>query len=403
MANRKDPQGRVLKPGEIYRKDGMYLYRWQNEYGEREQISAKTLVSLRERERHIQRDLLDGIRTHEAMKVTLNQLFESFIKRKSKEVRATTVMNYRTNWDSCVRHTIGDLPIAKIKTSTLDDLFAELSEEGRAKSVINQGRKLIKTCLDKGVADDLIRKNPADYVGKITGTVKKVEALTAEQQEALLEFAEESAYFIQVPLLIFALETGLRCGELTALQWSDIDSEYIHVTKQLQELPDEGGKRRKHIVEHPKSDAGRRDIPLNPAIRHALTEQRKLYMQLGIRCTQTVDGYSDFVFLTVDGKPRNHNNIFNFLKRLIDAYNKREEDAAKQEKREPQLLPKISAHVLRHSAITNWANSGEMSLKTLQALAGHAHPHLTLDVYADSDKNKVAEEFARFSKARAAL
>ena len=398
---RTDPAGRILNTGERFRKqDQRYLYRYKDAYGEERQIYANTLLELREKEKHIQRDLLDGIRTGEAQKITLNLLFDGFIQRKRREVRPSTIRNYKDNW-KLVADRIGDIPITKIRTSTLDNLFSELADEGRAKSCINQARKLIRSCLDKAVADDLIRKNPADYVGKVTGTVKTVNALTADQQERLLEFAKGDAYSHQAPFLTFALETGLRCGELCALQWSDIDydNNCIHVTKQLQDLPGKDGKPEKHIVEL-KTDAGCRDIPLNATITQALTAEKKRNVQLGIRSKETVDGLSDFVFLTVNGLTRNHNSVFTFLRRMITAYNKAETKAAEKEKREPELLPKISAHVLRHSAITNWANSG-MSLKTLQYLAGHKNVHLTLNVYADADMQRVKEEFSTLTERRA--
>ena len=392
-AKRADPAGRILKTGEQYRKkDQRYLFRYKDAAGLEKQLYANTLVELREKEKHINHDLLDGIRTCEAQKVTLNMLFESFIERKRREVRPNSIENYKTNW-KIVSDKIGNVPITKIKTSTLDDLFAELAGEGRAKSCINQARKLIKTCLDRAVADDLIRKNPADYVGKITGTVKTVRALTTEQQERLLEFARSDLYSHQAPFLTFALETGLRCGELCALQWDDIDydNSCVHVTKQIQDLAGKDGKRERHIVAL-KTDSGRRDIPLSETSKHALTEQKKVYMRLGIRSKETVDGLSDFVFLTVNGLTRNHNSVFTFLRRMIDSYNKAEIKAAEKNKRAPELLPRISAHVLRHSAITNWVNSG-MSIKSVQYLAGHKHPQLTLDVYADSDLQRTKEEY----------
>lgn len=399
--SRKDPQGRVLKTGEFYRNsDGLYIYRYTNEIGDRQQISAKTLKDLREKEKRIQRDLLDGIRTHDAMKTTLNMLFDGFIQRKSKKLRPNSVSNYNQIWDSCVRDRIGDMPVARIKTSTLNNLFSELADEGRAKSCINQARKHISSCLRVAVADDLIRKNPADYVEEIAGTVKKVSALTTKQQNTLIDYAESGVYFVHAPLLIFAIETGLRCGELCALQWSDIDDNYcyVHVTKQLQDIPSSDGKRERHIVEL-KTDAGNRDIKLTSEARRALTEQKKIYMKLGIRCSLSVDGLRDFVFLGMNGEPRNHNSIFTFLRRMIDSYNKTETEVAKKEGREPELMPRISAHVLRHTAITNWVNNG-MSIKSAQYNAGHKHPNITADVYADSDRKKAGEEMISVSERR---
>ena len=50
MANRKDPRGRTLKSGEVYRKDGRYVYTYTNPLGQRKYIYANDLVSLRRQE-----------------------------------------------------------------------------------------------------------------------------------------------------------------------------------------------------------------------------------------------------------------------------------------------------------------------------------------------------------------
>lgn len=52
MANRKDPRGRALKSGEVYRKDGRYVYTYTNPLGQRKYIYANDLVSLRKRNKN---------------------------------------------------------------------------------------------------------------------------------------------------------------------------------------------------------------------------------------------------------------------------------------------------------------------------------------------------------------
>ena len=53
MANRKDPRGRTLKSGEVYRKDGRYVYTYTNPLGQRKYIYANDLVSLRRKEQEL--------------------------------------------------------------------------------------------------------------------------------------------------------------------------------------------------------------------------------------------------------------------------------------------------------------------------------------------------------------
>ena len=63
MANRKDTKGRVLRQGETERKDGRYVFQYRDTVGKACCVYSRTLEGLREKEREIQKDLQDGIRT----------------------------------------------------------------------------------------------------------------------------------------------------------------------------------------------------------------------------------------------------------------------------------------------------------------------------------------------------
>ena len=68
---RKDNKGRNLHVRESQRADGRYLYTYMLN-GKRRYVYDTDLHRLREKERQIEQDLYDGIRTHEAFKLTLN-------------------------------------------------------------------------------------------------------------------------------------------------------------------------------------------------------------------------------------------------------------------------------------------------------------------------------------------
>ena len=68
---RKDNKGRNLHVRESQRADGRYLYTYMLN-GKRRYVYDTDLNRLREKERQIEQDLYDGIRTHEAFKLTLN-------------------------------------------------------------------------------------------------------------------------------------------------------------------------------------------------------------------------------------------------------------------------------------------------------------------------------------------
>ena len=93
--------------------------------------------------------------------------------------------------------------------------------------------------------------------------------------------------------------------------------------------------------------------------------------------------------------------VNNVIYNVVDKYNliKEEVSRAKKEHRKAELLPRISAHNLRHTACTNMARQG-MNIKVLQYLMGHAHSDVTMDVYNHiAGREDVREEVERYSLA----
>ncbi|MCD7717468.1 MAG: site-specific integrase [Lachnospiraceae bacterium] len=85
-------------------------------------------------------------------------------------------------------------------------------------------------------------------------------------------------------------------------------------------------------------------------------------------------------------------NAFNFvLKNIVAAYNKRENAKAERESREADILPHISAHTLRHTACTRFAESG-LEPKVLQIIMGHSSISITMDVYTHLDFEQIQEK-----------
>ena len=148
----------------------------------------------------------------------------------------------------------------------------------------------------------------------------------------------------------------------------------------------------------PKTDAGIRVIPLTQKACAAFTEQKKLNFMLGRHSNEEVDGYTDFVFLAKTGRPLMPSAVNSAIYNMIDTYNKEEVAKAKKEHRKAELLPKVSAHCMRHTACTNMARKG-MNVKILQYIMGHANSDVTMDVYNHiADFSDVKEEVEKLEK-----
>ena len=399
MARKKrtDNRGRVLRTGESQGKDGRYCYRWTDLAGKRCATYALSLVELRGKEKEIERDLTDGIDTRGG-DMTLNQLFELFMKTKAS-IRESTRCNYENFWAISIRPSvIGEMKICQIKQIHLKKLYAELKAKGTKNSTIQVYHVLISAVFQLAVDNDFIRKNPCKNCRK---DMKKEstprQALTIKEQETLLDFVENSdTYCGNLPVLKFALATGLRIGELAGLRFDDIDMQYnvIHVRRQLI-YRNYAGKGYEFHAEPPKSSSGVRDVPLTTTAKESLIEQKKLDLILGKRAKErSVDGLKGFIFINSNGNPVLTINFDTMLKNVVRAYNKKESLAAEKEHREPVLLPHISAHILRHTACTRMAEAG-IDPKVLQAIMGHSNISVTMDVYNHVDPLRVQREIKK--------
>lgn len=396
MAGKKrvDNKGRVLRNGEMQRKqDGRYLYRYVDLSGTKRTVYALTLVELREKEKQIEHDLQDGIDTSKG-DMTLNQLFYTYMETKSS-LRESTRHTYMAVWKNDIERTdLGNMKISQIKQFHIRAFYSGLVKRGYAANTIQLMHNLIYPTLELAVDSDIIRKNPAKRCQRgIDGVKKERTSLTAEEQAQLLDFVRENnRYNIHYPMLVFALSTGLRVGELTGLRWADVDlkQNVVHIRQQLQYL--NFGSGCKFYMMPLKTEAGRRDIPLTEIARKALVMQKELSMMLGrMAKAQKVDGISDFIFTNSCGMPNTTSAINLILRNMVKEYNQIEEIKAENEHREPLLLPHISAHILRHTACTRLAETG-LEPKVLQYIMGHSDIGMTMDVYTHLDFSKIQEK-----------
>lgn len=397
MARKKrtDSRGRVLKVGESQNKQGRYIYKWTDAAGTRNTVYATTLVELREKEQRIQRDIQDGISSTSA-NMTLNQLFNLYMNTKSN-IRETTRVLYLTYWSANIKPSIlSDMKISQIKQLHVKKWIIELKDKGAKTSSIKAYKTLLTSVFQFAVDNDYIRRNPCRNCDQDKAEPSTKTALTKRQQEKLLDFLEnDDLYKVYYPLILFILNTGLRAGEVCGLTKDDIDMKkgVVHVRKQLGYRNIGDGYQ--YYWQPLKTAAGHRDIPLTPAAKKALIMEKELDFALGRRAKeQEVAGRSGIVFINNRGMALNSYSIDGTIKRIISVYNQRESKEAETENREPELLPHISVHILRHTFCTRSVESS-INIKTVQYLMGHSEIATTLNIYTHVNAEQVKSEMKK--------
>ena len=363
-----------------------YNYLYLDASGKSCYVYAKDLLSLREMEKEIERDLLDGI-SNASGKTTLNQLFKMHMELKN-DLRATTRENYNRMWHNTVEASaIGKKKISDIKQVHVKAFYADCVKAGLKRNTIKLIHNLIFSSFELAVDSDFIRKNPAKgAMENIKQDAREKIPLSEDEIKRLMDFCINSGiYSIHVPFLTIAIGTCLRCGELTGLTWNDIDLKNRTISINHQLIYKNFGDGCKFHVSEPETDAGKRTIPMTEMGHRAFVELRKQDLIPGRRSDAEVDGYSNFVFVSGNGQPFAINAVNSFLLNMEKAYNKAHPEEA---------IPHLSAHILRHTGCTLLASAG-MDIKALQNVMGNSDAGITMNVYNHSSFGRTEKEVQR--------
>ena len=170
----------------------------------------------------------------------LRTWFELYAK---PHIRPSTMNYYHRNIEQHVIPAIGDIPLNKLTTRGLQKLYNDLQSSGRLRAVQKKKKPglsnstvrgihmMLHNALDRAVKEKLILSNPTEncIIPKIEKQEMKI--LHPDHISAYLNAAERRN---ALPMFYLELVSGLRKGELVALQWSDLDEANgtISVSKQ---------------------------------------------------------------------------------------------------------------------------------------------------------------------------
>ncbi len=391
---RRDNKNRILRNGESQKPDGRYVYKyydimhqphflysWKLEPHDKIPVGKKNDLSLREKIRQIQKDLVDGIDTEKG-KMTVLELVKKYIATKTG-VKATTEAGYKTVVNILTKEAFAYLPIKKICTSDAKLFLIKLQKEDkRSYSSIHTIRGVLRPAFAMAVEDDILRKNPFNFQLSTVIFNDSVtrEAITREQQRKFLSFIKEDKHFSKYYEAIYILfHTGMRISEFVGLTVKDLDMQKktISINHQLQRKSD-GTK----YIETTKTNAGTRILPMEEDVYNCF--KQILANRKPPKVEPTIDGYSGFLFFDKDERPMVAMHWEKYFKHIVTKYNKIYKDE----------LPTITPHICRHTYCSNKAKSG-MNPKTLQYLMGHSEISVTMDTYTHLGLADAWEELNR--------
>ena len=250
---------------------------------------------------------------------------------------------------------LGNTRISNIKKIDIQNLVNGWTTYGLKPRTVRRNLAVVKAIFQKAIEDELLFKNPATGTKYPKPDPVEQHPLTSEESTALLSSIQP----FYKPLLYIAITTGLRWSELAGLQIRDIvlmgKEPALHVNRGLHATS------KGTAYEQPKSNAGKRTIPLTQ------TQVELIASHIAETKRTMIDGGSP-LFVSPEGHALNYSNFRSRV--FVPALEK-------------AGISKTRIHDLRRTTATILV-ANQVDLKTIEQLMGHSDIRMTLSVYASA-------------------
>ena len=296
----------------------------------------------------------------------LIQWLENYIR---PSVKMRTYERYRLIVEQHIKDKTGSIELNNLSPLVLQSFITELLQSGNKKTgkglsanSVNAVISVIQSSLKTAHLLGLTKEYMADKLKRPKLKEKPVECFTLAEQkqieQVILNGKKDKLYGI-----ILCLYSGLRIGELIALQWNDIDftKGILTVSKSCHDGKDG------LIIDEPKTATSRRIIPLPKQLLPILRSVKKRSDSSSV---VSANGSTVSV--------RSYQRSFELLLKKLK-------------------IPHKGFHSLRHTFATRALECG-MDVKTLSEILGHKNPTVTLNRYAHSLMEHKADMMNRLGK-----
>ena len=296
----------------------------------------------------------------EASRMTLGAWLDKWLTEyKAPMIRKGTADGYRRTIDNHIKLYLGDKPITQVTTADVQKMYNTLKESGRIResdtmgkmlsnSMIRSVHMLLHEAMDSAVREGLLPCNPTKGATIPKKEYKEKRGLLESQTETLVQAVDSDEIwrdFFKTELM-----TGMRRGELLALQWDDVNftTGEVKISRQVQSV------KGKLLISQPKTKSSVRSIILPPALIKVLKDYK-----------QTVNSRWLFPSPLKEDVPREPTSCRKRLSKIL----------------EHAGCKHVRFHDLRHTFATHAIQYG-MDVKTLAATIGHTSVETTLNIYS---------------------
>lgn len=259
----------------------------------------------------------------------------------------------------------------KLTVSQLQEFLVGLNVNNggtlSAKTVVNV-KNMLHCAIEQAVLNNILVKNYLDAVRLPKRHTEEQRVLSLEEQTSLIEAAKsypnEASFGI-----ILDLFTGLRKGELLALQWCDLceEKKTLKINKTLNRLKvidnPESPRKTEIVIGSTKTSTSAREIPLFDKLFEDLMQHKERQIAQKTAAGRT-HHETDYIITSTDFSyldPRNYEALFRRVCKRAG-------------------LSDVHIHTIRHTFATRALENG-VDVYALSKLLGHAQPSTTLNKY----------------------
>jgi len=361
----------MAKKGEnIYKRaDGRWEGRYKFGFDEKgktkyKSVYAKTYRECKEK-LNTKRNTKEIEKNMVKVSLTVKELLIIWIESILINIKKSTADTYMAIINNHIIPAMGKMSVNMVSTEYLNKFTSEKINNGRLDGKGGLSAKTVQNIV--GVIKSAFKyaekiygiKNPAAFITMPKTEKKELEILSDTEIMQIKNYCENNPDYFAV-IYDLCLSTGIRIGELCALQCEDIDFEngILSIQKTVQRVKNDeisANCKTKIIISSPKTKNSVRKIPLPERLikrlKYFTASKRK----------------EDFIFSSDGKKPLDVRTIQKKFSHILKKCGIRQ----------------VKFHILRHTMASKWANSN-FDIKGLSEILGHSSVNITLSLYVHS-------------------
>lgn len=207
--------------------------------------------------------------------LSITQLFNEWMRSIKHQVKESTAANYFLKAQKHILPAFGKMQVEALESADVYSFIELKQQSGLSNRYISDIIIVMKTLFKYAVRTYHIF-NPMTDIELPRKKSADIKLLDSNEQDKLQQFIHNHQNRASLGVAL-SMATGIRIGELCALQWEDIDFEksILTVRKTIQRIQVQNEKRKtKLVITEPKSESSKRKIPIPECIVEFLKKFR---------------------------------------------------------------------------------------------------------------------------------